>query len=96
MVYPSGSPFTDSAPDRASCRPVWLVGCGCGWVEHRSLIGPDVHVSAGRARTLLGPEKTPAWCFFWWTTSGLAGLTQSPVWCGWLWWRWWVRGVVVC
>jgi len=72
------------------------VGCGCGWVEHRSLIGPDVHVSAGRARTLLGPEETPAWCFFWWTTSGLAGLTQSPVWCGWLWWRWWVRGVVVC
>ena len=42
-----------------------------------SLIGPDVHVSAGRARTLLGPEETPAWCFFGGTILGLAGLTHG-------------------
>ena len=53
-----GSPFTDSTPDRASCRPV-------GWWVWVWLGGTLLLLGSGReerARTLLGPEETPVWC----------------------------------
>ena len=75
---------------------VCVVSVGvAGWNTSAAWFGHVGALSGGRrlARTLLGPEKTPAWCFFWWTIPGLAGLTH------WLFGVvavWGVRGVVVC
>ena len=66
------------------------------------LLGSDmVRLLSGgrrRARTLLGPEGTPAWCVLGGTIPGLVGLTHPgcPVWVVWLWWRCGGWGVVVC
>ena len=57
MVYPSGSPFTDSAPDRASCRPVgrgvwvWLGGTH---VADRSDVLVAVVVAGGMSSRTVG------------------------------------------
>ena len=76
-------------------QPVAVCGGGV-WVWLGGtllLLGSDmVRLSSGgrrRARTLLGPEGTPAWCVLGGTIPGLVGLTHPgcPVWVVWLWWR---------
>jgi len=92
MVSPVfGSPFTDSMPDQASCRPVgrWV------WVW----LGGTLRFWFGRSWLVLGPglahcwvlRRRPGGCFFW-SASGSCLLTQPGVGVVGM-WGW---GVVVC
>ena len=71
-----------------------VAGWNTSTAEVPSIAG-GCHVCGGgrrRARTLLGPEKTPCGVVVLGAALGLAGLTRSL----WTWWRCGGWGVVVC
>jgi hypothetical protein len=95
----AGSPFTDTAPDQAAAA-CSRGGCGCGWVEHISLL---VRTSPGSVPGGLAHcwvlRRHLLWVLLG-AAPGLAGLTRGLIpgcvgvclcggGCG-------VRGVVVC